>query len=34
MGDTVIITWVNEVLKRYVAMALDHDVPILILDIY
>ncbi len=34
MDDVVMITWVNEVLVPYVATALDHVVPILILDMY
>ncbi len=34
MDEEVMIAWVNEVLAPYVATALDHVVPILILDMY
>ncbi len=34
MDKVVMIAWVNEVLAPYVATALDHVVPILILDMY
>ncbi len=34
MDEVVMIAWVNEVLAPYVATALDHVVPILILDMY
>ena len=34
MDKEVMIAWVNEVLAPYVAMALDHIVPVLILDMY
>jgi hypothetical protein len=34
MNEEVMIVWVNKVLAPYVAMAPDHVVPILILDMY
>jgi hypothetical protein len=34
MDKEVMIAWANEVLAPYVVMALDHGIPILILDIY
>jgi hypothetical protein len=34
MDKTVMIAWVDKVLKPYVASALDHVIPLLILDSY
>jgi hypothetical protein len=34
MDEEVMIAWVNKVLAPYVVTALDHVVPILILDMY